>query len=466
MQLLLILLAALAAAPAPKSAVIEANIRGTAQPLVVELLVRDENEAWKDVAREGLTEKRRSVRFEHLAAGAYQLRVRGTEKTEVFATKVIVGDGDTRRAPIEIQPFELTGRVTHGGAQLGAGGLVLRHAEFQWRVPIALAADGTFRATLWQRGNYTYSVQAPSLATNHAGSAAVGGASPVRLSIDIPAGRISGLVRDAKTGAAVAGAVVALEAQNAAGARTRQVRTDKDGRFAFSGVADGRQTVRVISLQHLEPEPTIFDLGGAAKQRELDVRLDGGRAVPLLVLDAEQKPAAEARVFAAVDGKLCARTRTDEDGRATIAIPERESAALFVIPESGGFVVQRVAREQDGNRLRIHVPRAASSLVIQARTTEGKAMPPFSLLMRYNGELVPPEVAEELAEAQGLQLATDATSDAALRNIPAGSYEFWPYRTDSEAESIVAAGATFAAPIQVNVRAGENRIAVKFQGRP
>jgi len=124
------------------------------------------------------------------------------------------------------------------------------------------------------------------------------------------------------------------------------------------------------------------------------------------------------------------------------------------------------AGDVDGKRrLQVFVPAAASSLLIHAQPTDGKTMRPFSLLMRYNGELMPTEVAEELSEVQGLQLATGPDSEAHLRNIPTGSYEFWPYRTEAEVESIVAAGATFLAPIQVNVRTGENKIAVKFASR-
>ena len=103
--------------------------------------------------------------------------------------------------------------------------------------------------------------------------------------------------------------------------------------------------------------------------------------------------------------------------------------------------------------------------MIRALTLDGKPMPPFNLLMRFNGELVPPVVADELQALQGLRLMTGTDSEACLRNIPSGSYEFWPYRSASEVELIVAAGATLLAPIQVNVRVGENKIAVKFAKR-
>ena len=124
----------------------------------------------------------------------------------------------------------------------------------------------------------------------------------------------------------------------------------------------------------------------------------------------------------------------------------------------------RVPRNDDQRRLQVDLP-PASSLLIRAQRTDGTAMPPFSLLMRYDGELMPTEVAEQLTETQGVQLTTGPDGEAHLRNIPSGSYEFWPYRTDAEAESIVAAGSMYLAPIEVNVLTGENKIAVKFNSR-
>jgi hypothetical protein len=92
-------------------------------------------------------------------------------------------------------------------------------------------------------------------------------------------------------------------------------------------------------------------------------------------------------------------------------------------------------------------------------------MPPFSLLLRFNGELMPVEVADLLEAVQGLQLGTSAGSDVVLQRIPSGDYELWPYRTEQELDDLLAAGAGYAAPIRVTVRRGENKIAVKFDPR-
>lgn len=463
MFLSLMLTAILAATPAnaPRGA-IEATIRGTNAPLEAELLLRDDGDDWTAIARRSLPAATRRVRFNGLASGVYQLRVQGPQPTEQLGTTIVVGMDDTRRTTITVEPFVLTGRVTIGGTDLGSGAIGLRHRELEWRVTIPLGADGTFRAPLWQRGTFDYEVRSSVLPTSYTFWTELDGAP---LKIDIPDGRITGVVRDAKNGQPVAGALVRL--QTNAEDREEHVRTTTgpEGRFDFAGIKYGRHTVRIFPPGHLEPEPAVFTLGEQKRLQELDVRVDAGRSVDIVVIDRNDDPVANAEVFAVTDAKVRARATTDEDGRASVAVPAGETATLFVIPREDMFGVQRLSRDEEKGRLKIYLPHASSSLLIRATTTTGSVMPPFSLLMRYNGELVPAAVAEALTAIQGLQLMTGPESEAYLRNIPSGSYEFWPYRTDDEAESITAAASMMTAPIQVKVRTGENKIAVKFAAR-
>ena len=463
--LILMMLAAEAAPAAAPAGSIEATIRGTTQPLEVQLLLRDDADNWKAVAQRSLPAETRRVRFDGLEAGVYQILVRGPAATEQLATKIAVGRTDARRTTITIAPFVLAGRVTLGGTELGAGGLLLKHREFQSRAPILLGPDGTFRVPFWQRGTFSYNVRGPALPTDYSFTMELEGTSPGPLHIDIPDGRISGILRDAKSGQPVPDATVALQTNIDDREEHVKLTTGPEGRFDFVGIKHGSHIVRIYSPQHLEPEPIAFKLTDSAPLRELDLSLDPGRSVPIVVIDKEHDPLANAKVFVVADAKLRARGTTDEDGRASVPVPADESATLFVVAEEGPFAMMRVPREDEKRRLQVYVPSSTSSLLIRAQTTDGKTMPPFSLLMRYNGELVPTEVAEHLTEIQGLQLATGPDSEAHLRNIPSGSYEFWPYRSEAEAESIVAAGSTFLAPIQVNVLTGENEIAVKFASR-
>jgi len=460
--MLAVLAAAVTPATSPRGA-IEATIRGTDQPLDVELLLRDAGDGWKSVEHQRLPPATRRARFDGLESGMYQILLRGSQPTEQLGTKIAIGRGDMRRVAIAVKPFTITGRVTFGETSLGAGVLVLQHGELRWRAPVALAADGTFLAPLWQRGAFTSVVRSPALTTEFTGTVDLDGKSPV-VSIEIPQGRIRGIVRDAKSGAPVPGATVALQTKLEGREENATLTTGPEGRFDFVGLKYGRHTVNILPPQHLRPEPIVFTLSDDARLREIDAQVEPGREIAVLVIDADNDPVENAKVLAVTESQLRGRTTTDHDGRATVAVPAGEASTLFVIPEEGPFGMQRVPRDQEAERLKLYLPRVSSSLLIRALTTNGATMPPFSLLMRYNGELVPPEVAEELTEVQGLQLTTGPESEALLRNIPSGSYEFWPYRTDNEAEAIVAS-APLLAPIQVNVRTGENLIAVKFAAR-
>lgn len=462
MTLLFLLLTLFAAEAAPPKGAIEAAIEGVRQPLQVELLIRQEDESWQEVARRALPDAKRPVRFEGLAPGVYQVRVRGRESGEQFGRKVLIGAGDERQATITIAPRQVHGRITLGDTSLGTGTLTLRHRELRWEASIPIRADGTFRATLWQDGTFAYMVRTPALPTPYSATIDVG---EEPIAIDIPDGRITGFVRDAKTDAAIPGVTVAL--QTNAGTSEQHVRTttNADGRFDFVGMKYGRHKVRVTSPAYIEPVPIAFPLDETAPLRELDVRLDPGRILPVVVVDADGDPVDRATVYALAGARLCARTTTDEDGITAIAVPEREEAVLFVIHPEGGFTVARVARESGRQRLRVDLAPASSSLVIRARTKDGAPMPPFSLLMRYDGAVVPVDVLEELTAVQGLHFATDPRSDVRLERIPNGQYEFWPYRTEAEANAIVATIDDLAAPIRVHVREGKNSVAVKFAAR-
>jgi hypothetical protein len=464
---MLILLAATATATAPEAsrAAIEATIRGTNQPLDVELLLRTPSDDWQEVDHERLPAGVRKVRFAGLASGVYQILLRGPAATERLGTKIGLGANDTRRTTITVEPFIITGRVTFGGTHLGAGVVELHHRELRWRAAIGLDGAGTFRAPLWQHGVFLASVHSPALPTAFRDTVDLVEGRPAAVQIDIPDGRITGIVRDAKSGAPVAGAVVTLQTMLANGEQNVTLTTGPEGTFDFVGIKYGKQTVRVLPPRHLEPEPYGFTIDDAHRLHELAIPLDAGREIAVMVIDRENDPVAAATVFAVTSGKLRSRTTTDEDGRASIAAPADEAVTLFVVGKEGPFGMLRVPREQTTGRLPIYLSGSTSSLQIRTQTMTGETMPPLSLLMRYDGELVPPEVGEELSAVQGLQLMTGSASEAHLRNIPSGSYEFWPYRTEDEAQSITASADALLAPIQVNVRVGENKIVVKFTGK-
>ena len=127
------------------------------------------------------------------------------------------------------------------------------------------------------------------------------------------------------------------------------------------------------------------------------------------------------------------------------------------MPREGAFAIVG-PRDPD----RVTLPRPSSSLRIVTRSTDGAPLPNVELLMSFNGTVVPPAVARRIGVLQGLRLTTNADGEALLRNIPPGWYQFWPYRGEEEAGAILAASA-LEAPIALNVKTGENTVAVDFQ---
>ncbi len=83
--------------------------------------------------------------------------------------------------------------------------------------------------------------------------------------------------------------------------------------------------------------------------------------------------------------------------------------------------------------------------------------------MRYNGEVLPPDVLREIQSYRGLSFETDERGTAHVQHLPAGTYEFWPYRSEGEADSLLASVSGIAAPIVVNAGTGENKVTVRFR---
>src|SRR5439155_19474299 len=87
--------------------------------------------------------------------------------------------------------------------------------------------------------------------------------------------------------------------------------------------------------------------------------------------------------------------------------------------------------------IEIAVPRATASLRIDALSTSGDPIRELALLMRINGETIPPVVADTLTKLQGLSFATAADGSARLEPIVPGTYEFWPYNNAEEIDALL-----------------------------
>jgi hypothetical protein len=279
----------------------------------------------------------------------------------------------------------------------------------------------------------------------------------VSLKLDITQREVRGQLLDGDD-FPVAGASVFLHTDVADDSSTVRTETPSDGHFAFEAVAAGEQRISVLADGYLIPDEIPFVLHPADTLHEVPIRLRSGILQRLRVTDAAGHPPVAADVMAVSNGVLRATAYTDQEGRARIPLPDA-ATVVFILGRDGSLAAVRPARE-DITPVTLTAP--ASSLRITTRTTSGQPLPNVALLIAYGDERLPLEVASRFERAHG-SLRTDPAGDLTLHNLPPGTYRFWPYTNDDEAEAILGSEAT--APITVNVKPGENAVVVEFQAK-
>jgi hypothetical protein len=233
-----------------------------------------------------------------------------------------------------------------------------------------------------------------------------------------------------------------------------------DGRFEFFGVQEGAHTLSARAASYLFSDVAMFDLRGTA-HHSADLVLTQGEPRTVRVVDARDAAIAGATLFTACDGHVKSTAVTNAEGRADVAVPTRTPCAIYALPKEGSIGASRF---EGPDELSIRVPAGSSSLHLALKSDAGVAFSDLRLLMRIDGVVVPPEMARLLA-SRGFSLLTDEEGSISLPHIPAGTYDFWPYRTPAEGQLMYEVAADIAAPISVKVRAGENNATVRFKAR-
>ncbi len=422
-------------------------------PLEVLLLVRAEDDEWRDVSRRSLPAGAHRIRFDDLAPGVYQLRLRGRNDGRYFAAKAIVASGETRRTQLEVAPVEVFGRIRLGDIPLSKSVVVLKNREFGWEVAVDTDDAGLFHAGLWQGGSFSFVIRSSALSAPYGDRVEISTDRPMQWDLRLPEARVVGLVQD-----------VRISATHGETTHNRTAQAGADGRFDIAAMDPGSITTRVTAPGYLEGAPLSFTLAENDRGKDVTLSLEPGLTIPLRVIDTAGNALAGASVLTTTDGRLRSRTTTAANGLAEVTLPRGEPATVYAVPREGSFAALRI--ERTGNPPRsLVVSRATSSLQIVTRTVDGKPIGGVELLMRRDGVLVPPTVAEELEAQQGLLLATDAKGEASLAHLTPGFYEFWPYRGNEESAAIMETSTALLAPITVSVKTGPNRIAVNFNAR-
>lgn len=433
---------------------VEVNRQGFTGLIEVAVAPRVDGKLPEWSATKTLAADQSTVSFD-LSAGLYVVLASGPGPLQRLSAKANVGsDGTTLR--LTIPRLKTMLHVTLAGKPLPRAGIALTHDQLRWHMELETDAAGRFAGELWEPGLYTANVRPDRTSAPHSVDVSL---SAAPLTIDVPDRHVRG--RILAGGKPLAGATVDLRSESSHSILTVRTQSTIDGRFEFFGVREGALTLTARAPSYLDSDASMFELHGAPAQHAVDIELTRGAPRAVRVVDTRDAPLAAAALFTSCDGHVKSTAVTDANGEANVALPGGASCAIFVLPKDGSLAAKAI---EGAGRLLIRVAEGSSSLRLVLKSEAGEPFPDMSLLMRVDGVVVPPAIARRLG-SRGFSLMTNEEGSIALPRIPAGTYEFWPYRANAEGQLLYETASEFEAPISLNVVAGENNATVRFRAR-
>lgn len=402
------------------------------------------------------------IRFDSLDAGHYVVMAQGDEVWERRGELADLAGGETKELLLRIAPFPLSLRAEFRGQPLRKARFFLTSRDGLWTERLDADDSGEAAMQLWQGGRMKVAVLDDEMNVPHIARKTVSETGATQWHIVVPNHEISGVVLDSKSGKPVPNAAVALNIRASDGQLGVKTRSDDNGVFRFAPVPHGKHTLKAaaasyppgeIAYTFLEPETT----------RKIVIRLDAASTVALTVVDSAGAPVAGAQVIDYRGIQRLGLSTTDATGQVRIPLPAGEMRDVFVIPREGSFAFTTLRHA--GEPVTLRVPPATSRITLRAESTAQDPIPNVSVVVRYDGRVLPPAVLEALVALQGSRANSDSQGRIVFRTMPAGVYEFWPVASDAELRA-VAGGAGPAAPVKIAAAPGENVAVLTFAAAP
>ncbi|PYQ33341.1 MAG: hypothetical protein DMF57_09770 [Acidobacteria bacterium] len=390
-----------------------------------------------------------------LDPGDYMVTVGGPKPLQRVGRAVTIKAAQVAQLEFKIEPIDLVGTVSRGNTRVPHAEITLKSHQGGWESLVTTNEEGTFEEELWQGGRILAAVSVGGASAPYIFLDEIHDDPSVRWDIKIPSGTVSGRVFDARSGKPIAGASITLDSKLPDDSnKSLGTTADESGHFAFDGVGAGAQSVYAEASRYLTSAPQSFVLQDD-ERKDLEVALMPAARYPLLVVGTDDRPVAGAFVVHAAlpEGELPV---TDGQGRVDVDFDPNLGALMAILPRSGSFALYGVppAAEIPDTPVRIIVPPPAASLAIRAEDDQtGMPVPNARLLIRYNGEFLPPALTVFLGRLRAVQFTADRAGQFFFADLPPGMYELWPYLRSSEAAEIMHGGKAPAAALPVTAGA-------------
>jgi len=403
-----------------------------------------------------------TVTFPDLVKAEYVLVVRAEGPLQKLSTVVNVGENEVTAKEIRIEPFTAHIEVRRGEKPVPGAFVHLSGNADSWSSDVRAGDDGNYTAEAWERGPYGFAVRVSEAAPPLLILDDIQGKTEATVHLSVPDRKISGQVTDAESGAAVPKATIFVRSQNDddTGGSLKVV-ADDDGKFTIDSIRDGAHTIFVDTEGYIRSDPRTIRIDESVPQRVLDLKISKGLARPIRVVTRAGAPIAGALVIETVNQTVTGSLTTDQFGRTIVHSPERQSAVIYIVPQEGSFAIVRLPSSPAKDEQVITVSDGTAMLELHAMTTSGKPLPDLRFVMRFDGEMIPGEVAETLELQRGVSPVTDADGVAHIDKLPPGFMELWPIRDVGSEPKLIAAGGG-SAPVQVSLKDGLNVAKITF----
>ena len=398
-----------------------------------------------------------TARFE-AGEGKYYVVVEGDGPLERLAVPVTVKDVDVDEE-IRIEPFQLSGSVSFGDEPLKGGKIEVIAPSDAWRVALPIT-DGAFTATMWQKGAVNGWLQLLEQGTSEYFMSPELGANPSTWDIRIEKRLIAGRVFDAATRAPLPYTMMDVMTETENSSSSSSMLIGSDGVYEVLANRPGKYMLKVDSPHHVAYS-VEFQVTKDDRSRKHDIALEAGVMQPIDVVTPEGVPLSYVGVFEGVRPDRVEQQqmrRVDERGRYEVRGLPGTSLLVYFVSAQGSLAIERVhlARTNtDPKPLQVVIP--PPSCVLRVRSVAGDGKPfPARLLIRYNGEFIPPVVLRNVT----LTMERDQTGETVLPRLPAGAYEIWALAGQEDEQQLIATVGSSRQPVRVGLSGGEQVVTV------
>jgi len=386
------------------------------------------------------------VEFESVPDGEYHILLSGPAPLQRFAEKIsVTADFDHS---LEVEPVQLEGRVTRGRVPAARAAMECFPIRPKtWQSTIVTDEEGHYSEEVWQNGLIGIRPR------NRAGSAflvqkAITSEEKQFLDIEVPAGQIAGRVTDKATGEPVRNARVTIAYRGMIrtfGGHTAL--TDGAGHFELNDAEAGKYVIQVEADGYRAAQAIGLELLRDQSVENVDFGLDHGNGFWIRVRDDEGRPVPNPYVVSQVwAGGRASGSPLLGDATGMVRLPLDLPAmpqTVFVFTAAGSYakvqIEPRVATsEEKPFDVKLPVPRGGG-LRVRIVSEDGVPQPGRELLIRLNGELIPPAVLESMQMLQGGEYRSGPDGYVTLPSIASGVYELWSFRSGPEYDRLIRA---------------------------